>query len=73
VPFVAVAEHALMSRKYAAGILLDITGAFSHVIHQSLIAAMKMEGLSDLCIRWIFCMLASRTVEAGIIIRSRVV
>jgi hypothetical protein len=49
--FVAVAERALMSREYAVGILLDIAGAFSHATHRSLIAAMRREGLSDLCIR----------------------
>ncbi len=47
----AVAERALSGKEYAAGVLLDIAGAFSHATHRSLIAAMRREGLSELCVR----------------------
>ncbi len=36
--FVAVAERALSGKEYAAGVLLDIAGAFSHATHRYLIA-----------------------------------
>ena len=73
--FVAVAEKALKSREYAVGVLLDIAGAFSHATHSSLIAAMRREGISELCVRWVSFMLRRRTVEAsvGSIVRTRTV
>ncbi len=71
--FVAVAERALSGKEYAAGVLLDIAGAFSHATHRSLIAAMRREGLSELCVRWIACMLTNRSAEAeiGDVVRTR--
>jgi ribonuclease HI len=63
---VAMAERALRGQEVAIAVFLDIEGAFSHATTRSLISAMRREGLSELCIRWVRGMLENRSVEADL-------
>ena len=59
-------ERAILNDKFALGVFLDITGAFSNVKLTSITRALRKRGLPDHLIAWFDKFLHTRTVSANI-------